>query len=466
MHWRDSMRIHFAGGGLSTEYIARRLIREGHDVVIVERDDRRCAHLQETLDAQIVHGNIANVALWREVGLSSAEMFVAATHSDASNISACLIAHHLAPDAYKMVRIRNQDYREWVQIFDDLEINIDRIIHPETDIVARIRRVLHFPGVADVRSFLDDRGKIFSMNVPRDHPFAGLRIDECHQLPGGEDCRICLVLKGTEAIVPEDDHVIGPDDHIYVATSTERLNHTLDFFGINRRQRIHRVFIVGGGEIGLELARALSEEHIATKLFEIDPLRAAALADELPETLILNQNGIDQDILLRENIGDADAFIALTGDDDDNLIACLLARRLGVDKVVPLLNRVNFQPLAQRLGINTTVSPRIKSADALLEHIRRGGVQSVRTLGEEQAEAIEMVVPRDAFFANQPLHRVRFPGGVRIVLIHDNNGHARVPNGRDVLRPGDRVVIFALETAVRRLEKALAPSRLLSRHFA
>lgn len=459
------MRIHFAGGGLSTEYMARRLIREGHNLVIVEKDPRRCAHLQETLDAKVVQGDIGSISLWRELELGAAEMFVASTRSDAGNISACLIAHHVAPEARKLVRIRNSHYRDWQRIFDELAVRIDRIIHPEADIVARILRVLDKPGVADVRNFLDERGKLFSMNVSRGHPFAGLTIGEFRELPASEHSRICLILKGTEAIVPQDRERIEVDDHIYVATPADHFEHTLDCFGINRRKRIQRVFIVGGGEIGLELARALAGQKVAVKLFEIDPQRAGQLADDLPDTLVLNQNGIEQEILLRENIHGADAFIALTGDDDDNLIACLLARRLGVEKVVPLLNRVNFLPLAQRLGINTTVSPRIKSADVLLEFIRRGAVQSVRTLGEEQAEAIEMVVPEDAFFVGQPLIDVRFPAGVCIAFIDGNGGALRTPRDDDIVRAGDRVVIFALETAVRSLEDAISQSTLLSRRF-
>ena len=459
------MRIHFAGGGLTTEYIAKRLTREGHDLVIVEKDERRCTHLQETLYARIVHGDIAHIALWQDADLASTELFIAGTHSDPGNVSACLIAHHFAPQAPKLVRIRSSDYRDWEQIFADLNVRIDRIIHPEADIVARVLRVLHMPGVADVRNFLDDRAKVFSMNVPQGHAFAGLRMDEFRQLPVAWHSRICLILKGTEAIVPRDEQLIGVDDHIYVATPTEELGRTLDEFGINRRQRLHRVFIVGGGEIGLELARALEQEKVHVKLFEIDPQRADILADALPGTLVLNQNGIDQEILLREEIAGADAFVALTGDDDDNLIACLLARRLGVEKVVPLLNRLNFLPLAQRLGINTTVSPRVKSADVLLEYIRRGAVHSVRTLGEEKAEALELVVPERAFFVDQPLGQVRFPAGVCLAFVDDGNGRPRIPAEDDIVRAGDRVVLFALETAVRAFEDAITPTTLFRRRF-
>lgn len=449
------MRIHFAGGGQCAEYIAKRLIREGHDLVIVERDEARCRQLEETLDANIIQGDIVHLPVWRESELASTDLFVACTHSDSANISASLVAQDFAPQALKVIRLRNPDYAEWQRILDDLGVRIDRIVHPETDIVNRILRVLTIPGVADVRDFLDGKARVFSMNIERNHPFVGHRINDFKAIEGSEHSRICLLLKGTRAIVPRGDERIEVDDHLYIATTDARLEQTMAFFGITRRERLHSVFIVGGGEIGLTLAKALEAQKVKVKLFEQDKQRAELLASELRDTVVLNLNGIEQDVLLRENIEGADAYVALTGDDDDNLIACLLARRLGVDKVVPLLNRINYLPLAQRLGINTTVSPRIKSADALLEFIRKGGVQSVRTLGEEQAEAIELVTPPGAAYVNMPLCAVNFPDGVRVAVIADHAGEVRIANGDSVIQPGEKVVIFAQEGAIRKLEASL-----------
>jgi trk system potassium uptake protein TrkA len=165
-------------------------------------------------------------------------------------------------------------------------------------------------------------------------------------------------------------------------------------------------------------------------------------------------------VLIRENVQNADAFISLTGDDDANLIACLLARRLGVDKVVPLLNRLNYLPLAQRLGINTSVNPRVKAADALLEFIRKGGVLSVRTLGEEEAEAIELQVPDGSSYADKPLAEIDLPEGVKVVAIVRPNGEVIIPDDASIIKPGDHVVFFAQEHAVPRLEsQVLAGSK-------
>lgn len=452
------MRIHFAGGGQCAEYIAKRLIREGHDLVLVEQDEQRCRELREVLDAQVLHGDVMQMGVWRDAGLGATDLFVACTHSDASNITAALIAYDMAPQAFKSVRLRSPEFREWQRMFDQLKVRVDRIVHPESDIVARIQRVLTIPGVADVRDFIDGRAKVFSMNVRHDSWLAGQSLDDLDKIPGSADARVCLILRAGQAIVPHGGEVIRTDDHIYVATTAELLDATLEFFGVGRREQVRQVFIIGGGEIGLELARALEQNKVAVKLFERDPVRCDYLAGELRYSLVVNLDGTEQELLLRENVEGADAFISLTGDDDANLIACLLARRLGVDKVVPLLNRINYLPLAQRLGINTTVSPRVKAADALLEFIRKGGVQSVRTLGGEQAEAIELEVPAGSRYIGIPLGEIDIPEGSLIAVIARPDGRVQVAHESDRIEAGDRVVLFAQEAAVRRLETELLDS--------
>jgi trk system potassium uptake protein TrkA len=454
------MRIHFAGGGRCAEYVARRLIREGHDVVIVEQDEARCRALEESLDAKIVTGNVASLAAWRRAGLDQTEMFVACTQWDELNVLTCLIANDLAPHAVKSVRLRTPEFAEWRGIFEKLNVKVDRIVHPESDIVSRILRVLSVPGVADIRDFAEGRVKVFSMNVEPNSWLAGQTLTSFKASAGAEHTNLCVMCRSSQAIIPLSDGEIQPGDLIYVATSAEKLDASLAFMGVARRDRVRLVFIVGGGEVGLELARALENEKVAVKLFERDTQRSENLAAQLKSAVVINTDGTDQGVLIRENVQNADAFISLTGDDDANLIACLLARRLGVDKVVPLLNRLNYLPLAQRLGINTSVNPRVKAADALLEFIRKGGVLSVRTLGEEEAEAIELQVPDGSSYADKPLAEIDLPEGVKVVAIVRPNGEVIIPDDASIIKPGDHVVFFAQEHAVPRLEsQVLAGSK-------
>jgi len=449
------MRIHFSGAGQCAVYVARRLIREGHDLCLMDSDEARCRDLEGTLDAQVVTGNAIQIADWRRAGLDKTDLFVGCTDSDETNVLACLVANKLAPKALKAVRLRTPEYAEWGRMLQDLGVRVDRVIHPEIDILERILRVLTIPGVSDIRNFADERVKVFSMNVEPGTVLAGKSLRTLRRDGVLATAKVSLVFRGTGVLVPGLDEVIAPGDHVYLITTREHLEETLAAVGITRRERLSQVFIVGGGEVGLALARALEAQKIPAKLFEQDPRRCEVLAEQLADTTIINADGTDQSILIRENIEGVDAFIPLTGNDDANLIAALLARRLGVDKVIPLLHRLDYLPLAQRLGINTSASPRVKAADALFEFIRGGGVLSVRTLGKEAAEAIELEVPEGSGYAGKPLGEINLPPGTLVGAVAPPGGAAILPDSRTVINAGDRVVFFAQEDAIRQLEAKL-----------
>jgi trk system potassium uptake protein TrkA len=454
------VRVVFAGAGHCAEYISRRLIREGHDLVLVDNDEQRYLELKDDLDAHMILGDISSIADWRAAGLEKAELFIACTRSDELNVLACLIADELAPDAIKAIRLRTPEFQQWERMLNDLGVRVDRIVHPESDVSARILRVLTVPGVSDIRDFADGRLKLFGMNVYASAWFAGKQIKELHDGGRNRDIlRACVVFRDGKTLVPTETEVLKPGDHLYAITTADRLDQALAYMGINRREKVKQVFIVGGGEIGLALAKDLEAQHISVKLFERDMRRCEFLATQLTDSVVLIADGTDQMTLLREGLEQVDAFIALTRDDDANLIACMLARRYGVPKVAPLINRLNYLPLAQRLGINTTVSRRVKAADAILEYIRKGGVVSVRTLGEEGAEAIELVVPPDSLYAGKTVADIRFPAGTMLGAIARPDGELVLASDDSMINEGDRAVFFAGEDAVNELEKEILGSQ-------
>ena len=447
------MRIFFAGGGQCTEYIARRLIREGNDLVLMEQDEERCNQLNEKLDARVVKGDASCIADWKRAGLANADMFMACTGSDETNVLACMIAIDIAPAALKALRMRTPEYAQWQSTFDRLGLRVDRVVHPESDVVNRILRVITVPGVSDIRNFADGRINLFSMNLEAGSTLVGFRVGDFHRLVGTGVAQIGVIFRGNEAIIPEKDERMAVGDHVYIMTAATNLDKTLELIGVRKQQQVRQVFITGGGEVGLELARALGEEKVAVKLFELNAQRCDYLATELANTVVINADGTSQEVLLQAHIEGIDAFISLTGDEDANLIACLLARRMNVDKVVPLVTSINYLELAQRLGINTTVNPRIKAADALLEFVRKGGVLSVRTLGEEKAEAIELKVPADSVYINRPLSELELPAGSRVGAIACPDGAVLIADNTASISAGDRIVIFSKEGTLRKLEK-------------
>jgi trk system potassium uptake protein len=454
------MRIFFAGGGQCTEYIAKRLIREGHDLVLLEHDEERFNFLSSKLDARIVMGRASSIADWHRAGLSKADMFMACTDNDETNVLSCMIANDIAPSALKAIRLRTPEFEAWQHTFERLGLRVDRVVHPESDMINRILRVIAIPGVSDIRNFADEKIKLFSMNLQTDNPMVGTRVGDFHLLVGDGVANIGVVLRANEAIIPHSDEKLVTGDQLYIVTSSKNLDKTLELVGIKKRQQIRQVFIVGGGEVGLELARALEQEKIAIKLFEKDTERCHYLATELAHTLVINADGTSQDVLLNANIEGIDAFVSLTGDEDANLIACLLARRLAVDKVIPKVTSINYIELGQRLGINTTVNPRIKAADALLEFIRKGNVHSVRTLGEEKVEVLELQVADDSVYINQPLKELDLPEGSNVGAIARPDGTVLIPDGGTKIYAGDTVMIFSHIDSVKSLEtKILSTDR-------
>jgi trk system potassium uptake protein TrkA len=447
------VRIFFAGGGQCTEYIARRLIREGNDLVVMEQDEERCNQLNERLDAKIVKGRASCIADWKRAGLVEADMFMACTDTDETNVLACMIANDIAPAALKAIRLRTPEFDEWQETFDRLGLRVDRVVHPESDMVNRILRVITVPGVSDIRNFADGRLNLFSMNLEAGSPLVGYSVGDFPRLVGAGIAQIGVIFRGNDAIIPEKDERMAAGDHVYIMTAADSLDKTLDVIGVKKRPQVRQVFITGGGEVGLELARALEKQKVAVKLFELNAQRCDFLASELASTVVINADGTSQEVLLQAHIEGIDAFISLTGDEDANLIACLLARRMNVDKVVPLVTSINYLELAQRLGINTTVNPRIKAADALLEFVRKGGVLSVRTLGEERAEAIELIVPADSVYINRPLSELDLPAGSQMGAIVCPDGKVLIGDGMISISAGDRIVIFSKEGTVRKLEK-------------
>ena len=225
-------------------------------------------------------------------------------------------------------------------------------------------------------------------------------------------------------------------------------------WGIETHKELERVFVIGGKQIGIQLAQILEDQGVQVKLFERDHDRCEKISTILDKATVIHGDGTDQATLLEENVEGVDAFLALTNHDEDNIIASLLARRLGVKKVVALINRLSYLPMVQRLGINTTVSPRLEAVDRILQFVRKGRVLSVTTFGEEEAEAIELLATKGSKYVGRPLSELRFPRGAIVGAIARPDGQILIPRGSAIIEAGDRVIFFALESVVPDLESA------------
>jgi trk system potassium uptake protein TrkA len=261
-----------------------------------------------------------------------------------------------------------------------------------------------------------------------------------------------MIFRDQQAIIPHGGEILQPGDHIYVVTPAENLERAYRFMGLRTQESLERVFILGGKQVGIEVAQQLEKRGVAVKIFERDPKRCDLISKILEKSIVIHADGTEEAILTEENIQGIGAFLALTGDDEDNIMASLLARKLGVPKVVALINRLNYLMMAQRLGITTAISPRLTAVDRILRFVRKGRVISVTSFREVEAESIELIAAPRSKVVGKKLKDLRLPRECVIGAIRRPTGEVIVPRGEDSIQAGDCVIFFALNRVVRALE--------------
>ncbi|RPI20085.1 MAG: Trk system potassium transporter TrkA [Acidobacteriales bacterium] len=453
------MRILIGGGGEVGYLTARRLSREGNEVTIVEQNAERCAHLEEVLDARVVRGSASSPETLREAGIRDTELLIAVSDSDEVNLLACLIAQAESAATVKVASLRTHEADHWRALCGTVSLKIDLIIHSESELASRILRVLGTPGVSDIVDFAGGRVKLFGMGIDEGSWVAGKTLAELDRTGPPKNSLIAMIFRGAEVIIPHGSDVLLPGDQIYIITRSIDLEKVIEFMGLHRSARLERVFILGGKQLSIWMAQALEKRGVDVKLFERDAARCEKISQVLDSTVVVHADGTDEAALIEENIRDASAYLAFTNDDEDNIIASLLARRLGAQKVVALVNRLNYLPMAHRLGISTTVSPRLHAVDRILQFVRKGRVLSVTTFREEEAEAIELVAAAESRYVGKKLKDVRLPNGAIVGAIARAGGAVIVPRGEESIEPGDGVIFFPRKRVVHDLESAFLWSR-------
>ena len=444
------MRIVIVGAGEVGFNAARVLSAEGHDVVVVERDEAVAERATEGLDALVMQGNGASPRVLREAGVKNSDLLVAATSSDEANIIACLAAK--AQGALRTVaRIHNEDYYDPKEPFTQEVLGIDFVIHTEQMATEEIMGALSLPGAVNAETFAEGRITVAEVILEEDAPAVGCMVQDV-KLP--ERSLVVGVVRRGEALVPRGDTVFEARDRVFLIGEKRRIAGIVRAISTNT-EPVRDVMIFGGGRIGLRLALALEKGGVAVKVVERDETRARYAAVQLARGLVLHDEGISRDFLLQERVDRTDAFVAVTGDDRANLLAAMYARQLGAKLTVAGISRGEFSPLAEALGVDITVSPRLLAAGAVLRFVRRGEISAV-TLLESGAQMIELRVPQSGRISGRPLAEVGFPRGAIVGAVLRGE-EVIIPTGEDKLRAGDNVVVFTVGAAVDKVERIFAP---------
>ncbi len=448
------MKIVIVGAGEVGYHIASRLSFENKEVVVVDKDPQAIRRVADDMDVQTVNGSGSSPAVLKEAGIKEAEILLAVTNSDETNLVACLVANMLSATTKKLARLRGADFDSYYDVFRNQAPHIETVINPEIEVVKTIIRLMRVPGAVDVGEFADGRIKFVGIYLGSDSHLAGARLAELPGIIGDRRLLIAAVVRDEEVIIPQGRDRLLAGDLIYFITEDRLLLQTLSIFN-KHAEPVKRVLIIGGGRIGYRLAVQLEEQSIYCKIIEKNVDRCSLLSERLNKSVVLHGDGSDQSLLNEENVCDMDVVITLTNDEETNILASLLSKRLGARKSITKISKFSYFPLMTAIGIEQVVSPRLSAINTILQHIRRGKVLSAISLKGEQAEALEIVALETSDIVAKPLRRVAFPKGAIVAGIIRKNDII-IPTGDSIIEPSDRVIIFAQRKAVNGIEKLLA----------
>jgi len=439
------------GAGEVGFHIAQKLSEENQDVVLIDMDPQQIKRVAEHLDIQAFLGSGTSPRILRDAGIPDADMLVAATDSDEINLIACLLAKNLNPYLIKVARVRNEEYLQESQLFGPDMLGIDHIINPLSEMVNRIRSLMEVPGASEVVEFVDGRVKLIGFTVEKGSPFVGRKLLSLDR----EEKKILIgaIVRENQVLIPRGEDIILEGDLVYVVVQNSRLQQTMQFFNI-KSEALRRVCIVGAGQTGASLAKALDHTKISVKIIERDSDTCAMLSESLDHVIVINGDGTDKGLLEEENIKDMDFMMALTADEETNILISLLAKGLGTGKTIARVSKWSYIPLMTTIGIDIVVSPRLSAVRAILQHIRPGKIVSVVPLKGEHAEAIEAEALETSDIVNIPLSKVKMPKGAIVGAIVRGE-EIIIPQGDSIIRPKDHLIIFALQRVFPKLEKLL-----------
>ena len=448
------MKVIIVGAGEVGFHVASHLTVEKKEVVVIDQNPDAIRRVSDNLDVQVVQGSGGSPVVLEEAGIQNAEIILAVTNSDEANLVACLVANILSPSTKKLARIRDADFDKYHDTFREHAPNIDTIINPEIEVVKTIESMMNVPGAVDVGEFADGRIKFVGIYLDKHSRLAGVKLSEIPSKTANIRPLSAAIVREEELIIPRGNDRIMPGDLIYFISEEEKLLDTLAVFD-KFDQPINRALIVGGGRIGFRLASRLEEKAIYCKIIEKNPDRCVHLAEGLNKAVVLCGDGSDQSLLAEENIQDMDVVITLTNDEETNILASLLATRMGAKKSITKISKFSYFPLMKAIGIEQVVSPRLSAINTILQHIRRGKVLSAISIKGEQAEVMEALALAPSGIVDKPLKQISFPKGAMVAGIIRKEDII-IPSGDSVIRPDDRIIIFARRQTIPKVEKILS----------
>lgn len=439
------MKIIILGAGQVGASVAHNLSSEFNDITVVDGDARVLQDLQDRLDIRTIVGHGAHPDVLSRAGAEDADMLIAVTNSDETNMIACQVAYTLFHTPTKIARVRAAEYLSKPRLFNQDALPIDVLISPEQLVTEYVQRLIDTPGALQVLDFADGKVQLVAVRAYYDGPLIGHELRDLRAHMPKIEARVAAIFRRGRPIIPEGDTIIEVDDEVFFLAARENIRAVMK--ELRREDKpVKRIILAGGGNIGMRLAQAL-EGRYQVKLIDRDVDRARMLSERLEKTIVLHGDAADEELLLEENIENTDVFCALTNDEEANILSAMLAKRLGARKVMSLINRASYVDLVHSEAIDIALSPQQATIGSLLTHVRRGDVVAVHSLRRGAAEAIEAVAHGDkgsSKVVGRALQDIKLPQGTTIGAIVRGN-QVIIAHHDTVIETGDHVILFMVD---------------------
>jgi len=436
------MKIIILGAGQVGASVASNLASEANDITVIDENGVILQELQDRLDLRAVKGHASHPDILRQAGADDADMIIAVTGDDETNMIACQVAYTLFHTPTKIARVRSPEYLKFRSLFAQEALPVDVLISPEQLVTDYIERLIRNPGALQVLDFAGGRVQLVAVHAYYGGPLVGHELRDLRTHMPGIDARIAAIFRQGKPIAPEGDTIIEADDEVFFLAASKHIRAVM---GELRKldKPVKRVLLAGGGNIGMRLAASI-ENRYQLKIIEHNTARATLLSEELDNTIVLLGDAADEELLLEEGIDSTDVYCALTNDDEANILSAMLAKRLGARKVMSLINRASYVNLMQSDVIDVAISPEQATIGSLLTHIRRGDVVMVHALRRGAAEAIEAVAHGDSKSSKvvgRAIEEIGLPEGTSIGAIV--RGEDVIIAHHDiVIESDDHVILF------------------------
>ncbi|MAF97635.1 MAG: Trk system potassium transporter TrkA [Micavibrio sp.] len=449
------MRVIICGAGQVGYNIAAYLSRENNDVTVIDKQQDLISKINDTLEVNAIVGHASNPDVLNQAGAKDADMMIAVTQSDEVNMVACQIGHSLFGIPKKIARVREQSYLapEWSNLFSRAHMPIDIIISPEEVIANDIYQRLAVPGTTFVNSLADGLAYLVGVICEDDCPIVNTPIEQLKNLFPDLNFNVIAYRRQNRALIPDGRDFLEVGDEVFFVVSKEHLRRTLGIFG-HEEKEAQRIIIAGGGNIGTGLTRLLRERSRGTQLKIIDrnPTRTQILSNKFEDVIIIHGSALERSILDEANIEYADTFVAVTNDDESNILGSLLAKQYGCNRVITLVSNDVYSPLVGPLGVDAMVSPRSLIVSTIMQHVRRGRIRGLYNLRDGFAEVLEAEVSENSNIINETVEELNMPHEIVIGgIVRDNSFIS--PSPETAIRAGDRVIILASRAQIHNVEK-------------